>query len=77
MCFSMDGASSVIRPPLNKKLFPVHRPGGLKKNFIFFTPPPPPYNLVLKKKKSGKMKKKSRPPDWPFFGPPGPQETII
>ena len=28
-----------IRPPLNKKLFPVHRPGGLKRadwNFFYF-----------------------------------------
>ena len=24
-----------VRPPLNKKLFPVHRPGGLKRAFLF------------------------------------------
>ena len=43
---------SGVRPPLNKKLFPVHRPGGVKreleliflylkkKNFFVYFPPP-------------------------------------
>ena len=45
-----------MRPPLNKKSFPFHRPGGLKRAFfpIFFNflfcllTPPPLYNLVYK-----------------------------
>ena len=58
---------TLLRPPLNKELFPVHRPSGLKRadwnyllkyftNNFFFTPPPPPplYILVYKKKMGGK-----------------------
>ena len=74
-----------VRPPLNKKLFPVHRPGGLKMAdwnsffyiyiYIFFTPPPL-YNVVYKNE-IRKKKKKSCPSDWPCFCPPGPQETTF
>ena len=55
-----------IRPPLNKKLFPVHRPGLLKRadwNLFFhtfkrilFLLPPPLYSLVYKKMKLEKKK---------------------
>ena len=41
--------------------------------FLYFTFPP--VHLVYKKMKLGK--KISRPPDWPFFCPPGLQETIV
>ena len=60
-----------LMPPLNKKLFPVYRPGGSKRadwNFFFhlfkkkkmFTPPP--VHSSLKKNEIRKKKKKSRPP---------------
>ena len=72
LCFR-DG----IGPPLNKTLFPVQRPSGLKRanwNFFFIFGKkkkfyfPPMYILVYKKMKSGK-KKKFRPPGRPggFF----------
>ena len=64
---------SRMRPPLNKKLFPVHRPGGLKraecdfffrfkKNKLFTTP-----SLYILVYKNGIRKKKN--PDLPtgFF----------
>ena len=76
---------SLLRPPLNKKLFPVLRLSGLKRadwnsffsfsNIFFFFTFFPVYSS-LKKMKLGK-KKNSRPPDCPFFCPPGPQETIF
>ena len=77
-----------LRPSSNKKSFPVHRPGGLKRaywNFFFlfsiffflFTPPPPPHvHSSFKKMKLGK-RKDSRPPNWLFICPPGSQETIF
>ena len=75
-----------LRPPLNKKLFPVHRPGGSKRadlniffhllkkeeDFLTFSP----VHSSLTKLELGK-KKKSRPPDWQFLFPPGSQETIF
>ena len=84
--FRMSSHTQYIRPSSNKKSFPVHRPGGLKRaywNFlfhlfknIFFFFTFPPVHSSLKKLKLGK-KKKSRPPDWQFFSLPGPQETIF
>ena len=61
------------RPPLNTKLFPVHRPGGLKRadwNFFFFIFKKkkifyfPPVRSSFKKKEIRKGKKipTSRPP---------------
>ena len=73
-----------IRPSSNKKSFPVHRPGGLKRaywNFFFpilkkiliFLLFHPVHSSLLKMK----LGKNSRPPDWLFFRPPGSQETIF
>ena len=70
-----------LRPPLNKKVFPVYRPGGSKRadwNFFFHLSKKiyffyfPPVHSSLKKMKLGKKKKrkkKSRPPDWQFYSP--------
>ena len=63
-----------IRPSSNKKSFPVHRPGGFFFLLFFFTFPPVHSSL---KKIEIRKKKKSQPPDWQFFSPPGPQETIF
>ena len=69
------GGGQRVRPPLDKELFPVHRPSGLKRadwNFsfqifiFFFFNFPTLYILVYKKNQLGK-KTKSRPTDWPFF----------
>ena len=74
--------ASVLRPPLNKKLFPVHHPSGLKRadwNFFsifskntFFIYLFPLYILVYKiKKKLGEKKKKVVSyalPEWPKKG---------
>ena len=62
-CEECGSSRGQVRPPLNKKLFPVHRPGGLKRadwnflSFFFFfffflstSPPPPPVNYSLEKK---------------------------
>ena len=63
-----------LRPPLNKKVFPVHRPGGLKRadwdsfSLIFeksFFSQSCWYILVNEKKKN------SRPPDWLCRQSPG------
>ena len=65
-------ACRVVRPPLNKKLFPVHRPGGLKRsdwNFFF-------HIFIKKKSKKNEIRKKTTP-DWPYFSLPGTQETIF
>ena len=74
-----------IRPPLDKKWFPVHRPGGLKRArwklfFIIFEKKfsfsqSSQYILVNEKWKT--EKKKSRPPDWLFWESPGGQETLF
>ena len=76
-----------IRPPLNEKLFPVHRPSGLKRanwNFFshifnkrFFFLPFPPVHSSLYKHEIRKEKKQKRPNNWPSFYSPGGQETII
>ena len=69
---------SRVGPPLNKELFPVHRPSGLKRavwNFFFsiFSKK----NIIIYKKKLNEKKKDSRPTDWPLFCRTGGQETII
>ena len=79
-----------IRPALNKKLFPVHRPSGLKradwnffllilKIFLFVFLHFPLYILVHKKRNwgGGGGGRNSQPPDLPFFCPPGLQETFF
>ena len=72
-----------LRPPLNKKSFPVYRPGGSKRAdwkcvffhiFNFFYTFLPVHSSF---KKIEIREKKSQPPDWQFFSPPGPQETIF
>ena len=74
-----------IRPLLNKKVFPVYRPGGLKRAdwdffFMIFEEKKKSqsswYILVNEKIKTEK-KKHSRPPDWLFWQSPGGQETIF
>ena len=76
-----------VRPPLNKKLFPVYRTGGSKRAdwnfffhlFIFFNTFLPVHSS-LKKNEIRKKKKKKKNPDLStgsFFSPPGPQETIF
>ena len=78
---------TIIGPSSNKKSFPVHRPGGLKraycnfffhliKNFFFFFTSPPVHSSLKKIEIRGGGEK-SRPPDCQFFSPPGPQETIF
>ena len=79
----------LFRPPLNKKLFPVHRPSGLKRanwnSFSFFSYFPSPnffylvnmtlkmYILVYEKMNLGNKSLWS----WPFLRPLGRQETIF
>ena len=64
-----------IRPSSNKKLFPVRRPGGLKRAYwtlffpilkLFLFLLFPLYILVYKKNEVKKKKEDSRPPDWLF-----------
>ena len=64
------------RPPLNEKLFHVHRPTGLigVSETFFFTFRPVHSSLY---KNKIRKKKDSRPTDCPFFGPPAGQETMI
>ena len=74
-----------IRPTLNKKLFLVHHPNGLKRadwNFFFndFLKTSFSFSILSVLSSSLKMEnkktKQKRPPDWPIFSPPGGQETI-
>ena len=68
-----------FRPSSNKKLFPVHRPGGLKRAYwnLFFpsfkllTPPPPPSVHSSLYKNKNEIRKNKKIPDWLFFCPPG------
>ena len=74
-----------LRPSSNKKLFPVHRPGGLKRAYLnsfcssfqklFFYFTTPLVHSSSKKLKLGKKKKKILTSRLAVFFPPGPQET--
>ena len=76
-----------LKPPSNKKLFPVQRPGGLKRadlDFFFmifeksvFFSQSSWYILVNEKLKTEKKEEKSRPPDWLYWQSRGGQETIF
>ena len=39
--------TEVLRPPLNKKLFPVNRPSGLKRVDWILSPPPPLFGFFF------------------------------
>ena len=80
------GLVDKLRPPLDKKLFPVDRPSGLTRadwNFFFivfekkFFFPLCLLCVLVNRQMKRRGKKISRPPDWPFAGAVGGQETIF